>query len=59
MLDNKKGVPLVAQAFEDFDESSCIARMETHTGFIQYKKGIYKRGPEAGREVHSLDFSTG
>ena len=59
MLDNKKGVPFVAQAFEDFDKSSGIARMEAHTGFIQNKKRVNERGPQTSCEVHPLDFSTG
>jgi hypothetical protein len=59
MLHNQKGVALVAKAFEDFYEATGITRMEAHTGFIQYKKGINERSSEARREVNSLDFSTG
>ena len=58
MLHNQKGVALVAKAFEDFYEATGITRMEAHTGFIQYKKGINERSSEARREVNSLDFAS-
>jgi len=53
------GISLVAEAVEDVDEASGIARVETDGGFVEDEEGAGEVGAETGGEVDACGFSSG
>ena len=57
VLDNQNRVACVAQLFEHTNQPICIARVQSHAGFIKHKQGVHQACAEAGRETDALGFS--
>ena len=57
VLHHQQRVALVAQMMHDANETSHVARVQSHARFVHDEERIHERGPETGRKIHSLHFA--